>query len=100
MADARRESFEEPDVRTRAGQIDVTQTLAPHLCLRDLNPALVADHSPVLHALVLSAEAFPVGHGPEYARAEKSIALWLKRAVIDRLRFGYFPVRPMPDLLR
>ena len=39
MADTRRQSFEEPDMRTRAGQIDMTQPLAAHFRLGNFNAA-------------------------------------------------------------
>src|SRR6185295_8770921 len=68
-----------------------------HFCLGDLNAALVADHATVFHALVLSAQAFPVRDRPENARAEEPVALRLEGAVIDRLWFGHFPVRPVPN---
>ena len=71
MADARRQSFEEPDVRTRAGEIDVTEPLATNFRLRNFDAALVADHAAVLHALVLAAETFPIRDRTENARAEQ-----------------------------
>ena len=71
MADAARQSLEEPDVRTRAGQLDVTETLAANFRQRDFDAALVADDAAVLHALVLAAQAFPVGYGSEDSRAEQ-----------------------------
>src|SRR5258706_344333 len=92
IADARRQSFEEPDMRAGAGQIDVAQTLAAYLSLGNFHTAFVADHAAVLHALVLSAEAFPVRRRSEDARAEEAVALRLEGAVIDRLWLGHFPV--------
>ena len=96
----RRQSFEEPDVRTRAGQIDMAQTLAAHFRLRHFDAALVADHAAVLHAFVLSAETFPISDRTKDARAEKSVALRLEGAVVDRFRLGHLAVRPLPDLFR
>ncbi len=86
MADARRQSFEKPNVRTWAGQIDVTQTLATNLCLRHFHAAFVADHAAMLHAFVFAAETFPISHRTKDARAEKPVTLRLERAVVDRLR--------------
>ena len=59
---------------------------------RDFNTALVADHAAVLHALVLAAQALPVGDRTENPRAEQPIALRLERPVIDGFRLGYFAV--------
>ena len=75
------------------------EALAPDLRLRDFDAALVADHAAVLHALVLAAEALPVGDRAEDLRAEQSVALRLERAVVDRLRLGHLAVRPGEDLL-
>jgi hypothetical protein len=52
---------------------------------RHLDAALVADDAAVLHALVLAAQALPVGDGSEDARAEQAIALRLEGAVVDGL---------------
>src|SRR3974390_2196463 len=54
----------------------------------------------MLHALVLAAQALPVGDRPEDARAEQAVTFRLERAVVDGLRLGYFAVRPATDLLR
>src|SRR5579875_1947351 len=64
------------------------------------NAALVADHSAMLHALVLAAQAFPVCHGTENPRAEKTIPLRFKGAVINGFRLGDLSVRPGTNLLR
>jgi len=53
----------------------------------------------MLHALVLTAQAFPIRDRTENASAKQAIALRLEGAVVDGLRFGYFPVRPAPDFL-
>ena len=99
VADAARQPLEEPHVADRRGQRDVAEALAAHLGLRDLDAALVADHAAVLHALVLAAEALPVGDRPEDLRAEQAVALRLEGAVVDRLRLGHLAVRPRQDLL-
>ena len=99
VADAARQPLEEPDVAHRRGQRDVAEALAAHLRLRDLDAALVADHAAVLHALVLAAQALPVGDRAEDLRAEQAVALGLERAVVDRLRLGHLAVRPRQDLL-
>jgi hypothetical protein len=100
VADARRQRLEEPDVRDRRGQVDVAEALAPHLGLDDLDAALLADDAPVLHALVLAAEALVVLHRPEDLGAEQAVTLRLERPVVDRLGLLHLAVRPLPDLLR
>src|SRR4029434_901803 len=97
--DAARQPLEEPDVADRRGQGDVAEALAAHLGLRHFDAALVADHAAVLHALVLAAEALPVGNRAEDLRAEQAIAFRLARAVVDRLRLGDFAERPLLDLV-
>jgi hypothetical protein len=54
----------------------------------------------VLHALVLAAQALPVGDRAEDLGAEKAVALRLERAVVDGLGLGDLAVRPGEDLLR
>ena len=100
VPDAARQALEEPDVAdTGVASCDVAQPLAPHFGLRDFDAALVADHAAVLHALVLAAEALPVGDRAENLRAEQPVALRLERPVVDRLRLGDFAVRPLQDPL-
>src|SRR3954453_19256649 len=100
VSDARRQPFEEPHVRARRRQLDVTEPLAPDFRQRDFNAALVADHAAMLHALVLAAQAFPVGDRAKDTRAEQAIALRLEGAIVDGLRLGGFAMRPAPDLFR
>src|SRR4051794_28909257 len=76
------------------------QALAANLGLRHFKAALVADHAAVLHALVLAAEALPVGDRSKDFGAEQPVAFRLERAVVDRLRLGHFAVRPREDLVR
>src|SRR5262249_33829022 len=100
MADAARQALEDPDVAHGRGQGDVAEPLPPDLRLGHLDAALVADHAPVLHALVLPAEALPVGDRAEDLRAEQAVAFRLERAVVDRLRLRHLAVGPRQDLVR
>ena len=77
----------------------MTQALAPHPGQSDFDAALIADDPAMLHALVLSAQALPIGDGPENARAEQTVTFGLKGPVVDGLGLSDFPVRPAPDLL-
>ena len=54
----------------RACQFDVTHTLTTHRRERDLDTAFLADHTPMLVALVLATEALIVLHGAEQLRAK------------------------------
>src|SRR6185369_17869538 len=54
----------------------------------------------MLHALVLAAQALPVGDRAKDARAEQAITLRLEGAVVDGFRLGDFTMRPAPDLFR
>ena len=100
VTDPARESLEEPDVAHRGGQVDVPHALTSHLRLRDLDPTLVANHPPVLHPLVLPAQAFPVGDRTEDLGAEQPVPLGFERAVVDGLGLGHLAVGPGKDLLR
>ncbi len=99
VADAARQPLEEPHVADRGRQRDVAEALAADLGLRHLDAALVADHAAVLHALVLAAQALPVGDRAEDLGAEQAVALRLERPVVDRLRLGDLAVRPREDFL-
>ena len=98
MTDAAREAFEEPDMRHGAGELDMSEPLAPHFRLSNLHTAFVANDAAVLHALVLAAQALPVGYGPEDLGAEKTIPLRFEGAVVDRLRLCHLAMRPGADL--
>src|SRR5256885_984591 len=65
----------------------------------DLDPALFADHAPVLQALVLAAQALVVLDRPEDLGAEQAVALGLEGPVVDGLRLLDFAVGPRADLL-
>ena len=99
-ADLARQHLEVPHVRAGRGQLHMPHPLAPHAAARHLGAALLADHAAVLHALVLAAQAFPVGGGSEDGRAEETVALGLESPVVDGLGLGHLPVGPAADLLR
>ena len=100
VADARRQALEEPDVGAGRSELDVAEAFAADLGERDFDAALIANDAAVLHALVLAAEALPVGDGAKDAGAEQAVALRLEGAVVDGLRLGDFAMRPGADLLR
>src|SRR5271156_5489844 len=100
MPDAAGQALEEPHVRAGRSQFDVAKPLAADLRQSHLDAALVADHSAMLHALVLAAEALPIRNGSENTRAEQAIALGLKSTVINGFRLGHFTMRPAADFFR
>ena len=100
VADAARNALEEPDVRDRRGEVDVTHALAAHLLPRHLDAAALADDALVADALVLAAVALPVLRRTEDALAEETVTLGLERAVVDRLRLRDLAGRPVANLLR
>src|SRR5579871_2293334 len=100
VADAARQTFEEPDVGAGAGEFDVPQSLAADAGERDFDAALIADYAAMLHALVLTAETLPVGYRTENARAEQPVALGVEGAVVESLRLGDLTMRPATDLFR
>src|SRR5438270_3035907 len=87
-------------MRGGAGELDVPETLAAHAGERHFDAALIADDSTMLHALVFAAEAFPVSYRSENSGTEETIALGFEGAIVDRLGFSDFTMRPAPDLLR
>ncbi len=100
VADARRQALEEPDMRAGRGEFDVSEALAADLAQSDFDAALVADDAAMLHALVLAAEAFPVGDGTENFRAEQAVAFGFEGAIVNGLGLGDFAVGPGPDFFR
>ena len=100
QADARGQRLEEPDVRYRAGQLDVAHALTANLGEGDFNATLLTDHAPVLEPLVFTAQAFVVLDRTENTRAEQAITLRLERTVVDGLRLFHFAKRPGTDQVR
>src|SRR5262245_58643279 len=87
-------------MRAGRSKLDVAEAFAADFRQGDLDAALVADHSAVLHPLVFAAQAFPVGDRAENLCAEQSVTLGLERTVVDGLRLGDFTVRPRTNFLR
>src|SRR5206468_5374020 len=98
--DAARKRLQEPDMRDRRGQLDVAHALTANFRDGDLDAALFADDSLVLHTLVLAAQAFVILDRTENARAEQAVTLRLERAVVDRLRLLDLAEGPAADLVR
>jgi len=99
-AEARREGFEEPDVRNGRSQVDVAHALTAHAAVRDLHAATITDDAFVFRALVLPARAFPVTFRPEDALAKEPVLLGAVRAVVDGLRLLHLAERPRTNIVR
>src|SRR5262249_25868527 len=99
VPDPARNALEEPDVRDRRGEVDVTHALAAHLLARHLDAAALADDSLVADALVLAAVALPVLRRTENALAEEAVTLRLERPVVDRLGLRDLAGGPVANLL-
>ncbi len=86
QADTGRQGLQEPDVGSRAGQLDVAHTLTTDLGLGHFYAALLTDHTTVFQALVLAAQTLVVLHRSEDTGAEQTITLRLESPVVDGLR--------------
>ena len=84
----------------RAREFDVRHALAPHLGLRDLDAALLADDAAMLEALVLATQALVVLDRAEDLGAEETVALRLERPVVDRLGLLDLAEGPRADHVR
>ena len=68
-----------------------------NLRLNNLNAALFADHTAMLHAFILSAITFKILHRTKNLGTEESVAFRLEGTVIDSLRFLHFSMGPIHD---
>ncbi|AKA27550.1 hypothetical protein PCL1606_61070 (plasmid) [Pseudomonas chlororaphis] len=100
QADTGRQRLQEPDVGNRRSQFDVRHALTTNLGQRDFNAALLADHTAVLQALVLSAQALVILYRAKDLGAEQAVTLRLERTVVDGFRLFNFTERPRTDHLR
>ena len=100
QADAARQRLQEPDMRDRRGELDMTHAVAPDLREGHLDAALLADDAAILHALVLAAQALVILDRPEDAGAEQPVALRLEGPIVDRLRLLDLAIGPGADALR
>ena len=100
QADARRQGLQEPDMRHRAGQLDVAHALTAHLGQGDFHAAFFADHAAMFQTLVFAAQALVVLDRPEDLGAEQAVALGLEGTVVDGFRLFHFAERPGADLVR
>ncbi|MNK62339.1 hypothetical protein D3C87_815130 [compost metagenome] len=100
QADTGRQRFQEPDVGNWRGQFDVRHALTTNFCQRDFNAALLADHTTVLQALVLTAQALVILYRAKDLGAEQAVTLRFERTVVDGFRLFNFTERPRTDHLR
>ena len=77
----------------------MAHTLTTHLCQSHFNATLLTDNTAMLEALVLTTETLVVLYRPKDLGAEKAVALWLERTIVDCLRLLNLAVRPRTDHL-
>lgn len=82
------------------GQFDVRHALTTNLGQGDFNAALLADHTTVFQALVLTAQALVVLDWAKDLGAEQAVTLRFERTVVDGFRLFNFTERPRTDHLR
>ncbi len=92
--------FQEPDVRNRRSQFDVRHTLATYLGQGHFNATFFADHTAMLQAFVLAAQAFIVLGWTEDLGAEQTVALRFECSVVNGFRFLDLTIGPRTDFLR
>ncbi|MPN06672.1 hypothetical protein SDC9_153928 [bioreactor metagenome] len=98
--DPARHTLEEPDVRNRHRQLDVSHALTAHLGLGDFDAAAIADDPLVLHTFVFTAVALPVAGRPEDAFAEETAFFGLETPIVDGLGILDLAERPRTDHFR
>ena len=81
----------------RACELDVSHPFTAHLGQGHLDATFLADHTAVLQALVLAAQALIVLHRTKDTSAEQSVPFWLERPVVDGLGFLHLAERPRAD---
>ena len=82
----------------RGGKLHVAHSLSANLAASDFDATALANDSLVLNLLVAAASALPVLYWTKDALTEETVPLWLKRAVIDGLRFLDLAMRPAEDV--
>ena len=78
----------------------MTHTNPPDFRLDNLNSALFADDTTVLHPFVFTAVTLEIFNRTEDFGTKQSVPFRLERPIVDGLRFFDFPERPASDLLR
>ena len=94
QSNAAGQRFQEPNVRHRRGQFDVTHAFATDAGQGDFDPAFLAGNAPVLHALVFAAQAFVIFDRAKDPGAEQPFTFRLERAVVDGFWLFDFAERP------
>ena len=100
QADARWQRLQKPNMRDRAGKLNVAHSLTTDFRQRNLNTTLLTNYTAVLEALVLTTQALIVFNRAENFGAEKTVALGLKRTVINSLWLFDFAIGPRTNHLR
>ena len=87
-------------MRHRRCQLDMSHALTPHFRQRDLDTALLADDTAILHPLVLAAQAFIVTHRTKDAGTEQPVFFRLEGTIVDGSGLLDLAKGSRPDPLR
>ena len=66
----------------RSSKLNGAHAVTTDFCPRDFDAALVADHTFIADAFVLTAVAFPVLGRAKDAFAEKAVPFWFQRSIV------------------
>ena len=91
-------SLEIPDMGYGSSQFNGAHPIAADLGASNFYTAFVADDPFITDAFVLAAMAFPILGRSKNPFAEQTIPFRFQGSIVDRFRFGYFPVGPRSDL--
>ena len=87
-------------MRDRSRQLNMPHAFTANFGTRNFNSATIADNAFITDTLIFTAMALPIARRAEYALAEKPVALWFQRTIIDGFRLLYFAIRPFANLFR
>ena len=99
VAQPGRNTLEVPDVSDRSSQLNVAHALTTHLGFGYLNTTAFTDDALIAHPLVLTTGTLPVPRGTENTFTKQTVALWLERTVVNRLRLLNLAFRPTADVV-
>jgi len=100
QAQTRRQRLQEPDVRYRRSQVDVTHALAAHLGLGNFHAAFFTNDAAVFETLVFAAQALVIAYRTKQLGAKQAVTLRFERAIVDGFRFFDLAKGPGTDLFR
>src|SRR5690606_11473695 len=99
QANTARQGFQEPDMRDRSGEVDMTHAFPANLGYRDFDTAFFADDAFIFHALIFAAQTFVIFYRAKDARTEQTVTFWFERPVVDGFRLFDFTECPATNAL-